>query len=159
DFATGKIFREKWELRWSPQIEARLVEQSLYGDTIESAIMARFRESLVKEEGHAGKTCQRLVQAIDLDLPTLLQQAEAPCSRAIDQETRFASLGQALGALCVLDRHAIHRGLPRASLKELLTRCYGRACFAIAEAANAPPEQQEEIVSSLLAVAEVVGRD
>ena len=54
DFATGKIFREKWELRWSPQIEAHLVEQNLYGDTIESAVVARFREGLAKDEAHAG---------------------------------------------------------------------------------------------------------
>jgi hypothetical protein len=159
DFATGKIFREKWELRWSPQIEAHLVEQNLYGDTIEAAVIARFREALAKEEGHAGKTCQRLVHAIDLDLPTLMQQVEATCAKAIDQDPRFASLGQALGALCVLDRHAIHRNIPRASLEDMLVRCYGRACFAIPEAANAPPEQQDEVVSSLLAVAEVVGRD
>jgi hypothetical protein len=159
DFASGKIFREKWELRWSPQIEAHLVEQNLYGDTIEAAALARLRESLAKEEAHAGKTCWRLVEAIDLDLPALMQQIEQTCSRSIDQETRFASLGQALGALSVLDRHAIHRSLPRAALEDLLTRCYGRACFALAEAANAPVDQQNEIVSSLLAVAEVVGRD
>ena len=159
DFASGKIFREKWELRWSPQIEAHLVEQNLYGDTIESAVVARFREALAKDESHAGKTCQRLVHAIELDLPTLMQQVEETCGRAIDQETRFASLGQALGALCVLDRHALHRNIPRAALEDLLIRCYARACFTIAEAANAPPEQQDEVVSSLLAVAEVVGRD
>jgi hypothetical protein len=159
DFATGKIFREKWELRWSPQIEAHLVEQNLYGDTIEAAVVTRFRETLAKEEGHAGQTCRRLVEAIVLDLPTLMQQVQDTCSRSIDQETRFASLGQALSALCVLDRHAIHRNLPRVSLEELITRCYGRACFALAEAAHAPQDQQEEIVASLLAVAEVVGRD
>jgi len=159
DFASGKIFREKWELRWSPQIEAHLVEQNLYGDTIETAVIARFREGLAKDESHAGKTCQRLVHALDLDLPTLMQQVEESCSRAIDQETRFASLGQALSALCVLDRHATHRNIPRAALEDLLIRCYARGCFAIAEAANAPPEQQDEVVASLLAIAEIVGRD
>jgi hypothetical protein len=159
DFASGKIFREKWLLRWSPQIEAQLVEQNLYGDTIEAAAIARLREALAKEATHAGKTCQRLVQAIDLDLPTLLQELEETCGKSIDQETRFASLGQALGALCVLERHALHRKLPRGRLEELVIRCYGRACFAIDEAAHAPPEQQSEVVAALLAVAEVVGRD
>ena len=159
DFSTGKIFREKWELRWSPQIEAKLVEQNLYGDTIESAVTNRFREELSKEELHAGKTCRRLVAAINLDLPMLFREVEETCGQAIDQETRFASLGQALGALCVLDRHATHRDLPRATLEDLLVRCYKRACFAIPEAASVPEDQQAEVVSSLLAVAEVVGRD
>ena len=159
DFASGKIFAEKWEMRWSPQIEAKLVEQNLYGDTIESAVTARFREELSKEELHAGKTCQRLVTAINLDLPMLLREVEQTCGAAIDQETRFASLGQALGALCVLDRYATHRDLPRATLEDLLVRCYKRACFSIPEAATAPEDQQQEVVASLLSVAEVAGRD
>jgi hypothetical protein len=159
DFASGKIFREKWELRWSPQIEAKLVEQNLYGDTVELAAVGRFRESLAKDETHAGKTCHLLVRSIDLDLPMLFQEVEKTCGESIDLETRFGSLGQALAALCVLDRHAIHRAIPHAALDDLIVRCYARACFAIAEAASAPDDQHADVVGGLLTLAEVVGRD
>ena len=36
DFA-GTIFREDWQLKWDPRTEPALIEQNLYGDTVESA--------------------------------------------------------------------------------------------------------------------------
>jgi hypothetical protein len=159
DLATGKIFREKWALRWSPKIEANLVEQNIYGDRIEAAALARLREEMAKNELHAGNCCLRLVQAMNMDLPNVLLEVEQTCGQAIDADTRFVSLTQALGHLCVLERYAVYRNLTRTNLQDLLVRCYDRACFAIPEAAFAPEEQQGEVVGALQALAEVIGRD
>src|SRR4029079_15979878 len=89
DFATGTIFRERWALRWGPQIEPALIEQGLYGDTVEAAVLAPLREELAKDELHAGRTCERLVKAVDLDLPALVRQVEDACGKAIDADPRF----------------------------------------------------------------------
>src|SRR5262249_41658957 len=35
DFS-GTIFREDWQLKWDPRTEPALIEQNLYGDTVES---------------------------------------------------------------------------------------------------------------------------
>jgi hypothetical protein len=158
DLATGKIFREKWALRWSPNVEAKLAEQNLYGDTLEAAALAKLEEELAREEQHAGKTCVRLVQAIDMDLPNFVQRAREACGKAIDNDPRFTSLSQALAQLCLLERYAQFRNLRRDELDELLVRCYDRTCFALPDAASAPPEQQDEVVGGLQSVAEVVGR-
>jgi hypothetical protein len=154
--AVGQIFREKWALRWSPQIEASLIEQSLYGDTVEAAALARLREEIAKDEQHAGRTCERLVKAIDMDLPNLIREVETACSQAIDADTRFVSLVQALGNLLVIDRYAVFRNLRRDLLPDLIVRCYDRACFSLVDAASVPEEQQGDVVSSLLSLAEVV---
>ena len=156
DLATGTIFREKWALRWGPQIEPALIEQNLYGDTIEAAVLARLRQQLAQEGLHAGRTCTRLVQAIDLDLPNLVRQVEEACGRAIDADSRLASLSQALGRLCVLERYAVYRNLRRDVLADLIVRCFDRACFSIVEVIAAPEEQQPEVVAALLSLAEVV---
>src|SRR5207253_3144687 len=84
DFASGKIFREKWALRWSPQVEAALIEQNLYGDSVEAAALAKLEEDLAHEELHAGHTCERLVRAIDMDLPNMIREVEEACAKAID---------------------------------------------------------------------------
>jgi hypothetical protein len=159
DLATGKLFREKWDLRWSPKIEADLVEKNVYGDRIETAALARLREEMAKHELHAGDCCLRLVQALNMDLPNVLLEVEQTCGQAIDADTRFVSLSQALGHLCVLERYAGYRNLTRTNLQDLLVRCYDRACFAIPEAASAPQEQQSEVVCALQALAEVIGSD
>jgi hypothetical protein len=158
DFATGQVFRERWALRWNPKVEPELIELNLYGDTVEAAALAKLREELAKDEVHAGRTCARLVHAIDMDLPDLVRQAEEACGRAIDQDGRFTSLCQALTSLLVIDRYAVFRSLRRDLLGVLVDRCFDRACFALPEAASAPEDQQKEVVDALLALAEAVVR-
>jgi hypothetical protein len=157
DFS-GTLFREKWGLRWSPEVEPALVERGLYGDTVEAAALARLQEELAQDEQHAGRTCQRLVAAIDMDLPNLVHQVEEACGRAIDADDRFVSLAQALQSLTVLERYATYRNLRRVVIADLIVRCFGRACFAIPGVAAVPEEQQGEVVNGLLSLAEVVQR-
>src|SRR5262249_24676537 len=109
DFATGKIFAETWALKGSPNPEATLAAPNLYRDTIERAVLAKVREEIAKDDLHAGRTCARLVAAIDMDLPTMIAQVQASCGKAIDGDPRFVSLAQALGALGLLDRYAVFR--------------------------------------------------
>jgi hypothetical protein len=158
DFATGTIFREKWALRWSPQVEAALVELNLYGDTIEAASLARLREEVARDEAHAGPTCRRLVAALDMDLPDMVREAEQACGRAIDGDTRFVSLAEALASLLVIDRYAVLRNLRRDRLDDLILRCYDRACFSILDMIAVPEEQQGEVVAALLSLAEATLR-
>jgi hypothetical protein len=158
DFATGLIFREKWAMRWSPEVEPKLVEQNLYGDTVESAVLARLREAIATDEQHAGRTCARLVRAVDMDLPDLIREVQHDCSAAIDEDSRFPSLSEALGHLTVIDRYAIYRELKRDVLADLIVRCFNRACFAIIDVVAVPDDQQQEVVNGLLRLAEIVLR-
>ena len=158
DFATGQLFRERWALRWSPEVDSELVELNLYGDTVEAAALATLREELAKQELHAGNTCKRLVAAIDMDLPDLVREAEDACGRAIDADTRFVSLVEALGSLTVLERYAVYRNLRRDLLDDLLVRCFDRACFSILDAVAVPEDQQPEVVQALIALAELTLR-
>jgi hypothetical protein len=155
---SGAIFREKWALRWGPQVEAALIEQNLCGDSVEAAALARLREALARDEPHAGRTCQRLVDSLNMDLPNLIRQVEDACSKAIDADPRFVSLSQALGSLTVIDRDAAYRHLRRDVVDDLITRCFDRACFSLPGVASVPEEQQAEVVQALLSLAEVVLR-
>src|SRR5205823_2058951 len=71
DFS-GTIFREDWQLKWEPRTEPALIEQNLYGDTVETAALNRLREAIAQAGGSAGQTCERLVRAVDMDLPGLV---------------------------------------------------------------------------------------
>jgi hypothetical protein len=157
DFS-GTIFREDWRLKWDPRTEPALIEQNLYGDTVESAALNRLREAIAAAGDSAGVTCNRLVGAVDMDLPDLVRAAEATAGHAIDNDPAFPSLAEALRRLASLDRYASFRGLSRESLNDLLTRCFDRACFALPNSAAVPEEQQEEVVQGLVAVADIVQR-
>ncbi len=150
------IFKEHWRLRWSPKLEATLIERNLDGDTIETAATTLLSESLGANAHEAGAACRRLVQAVDMDLPQLIAQAEQMTGHAIDHDDRFHSLADALSSLMLLERYAAYRSLGKQQLDDLLRRCFDRACFAIPEVASVPPEDWDNVVQGLLALAEPV---
>jgi hypothetical protein len=158
DARGGSLFKETWDVGWDPRVEDVLVELNLYGDTVEGAAVARLREQLAHDAGHAGQTCGRLVEAVDMDLPDLVGRAEEVCGRAIDTDGRFVSLAQALGHLMILERYAAHRQLRRESLEGMIVRCFDRACFALAGATALPDDQHADLVAALLGVAEQATR-
>jgi len=150
------IFKEQWRLKWSPKIEASLIERNLHGDTIETAATTVLRESLGTNAFEAGPACRRLVQAVDMDLPQLVAQAEQATGHAIDHDDRFHSLADALTSLMLLERYAAYRGLGKDRLTDLISRCFDRACFAIPEVACVPPEEWDNVIAGLMALAEPV---
>lgn len=156
EFASGTLFKERWSLKWSPKVEPALVEQNLYGDTVEAAVLARLHEEVAKDQGHAGKTCEHLRRSIEMDLPNLAAEVQDACSEAIDSDARFVSLTTALGHLSVIERYAQHRGLRRDEVYELIVRCFDRACFSIPEVCSVPEDQQAGVVHALLSLADVM---
>ncbi|HEX5444123.1 MAG TPA: DUF5682 family protein, partial [Pirellulales bacterium] len=150
------IFKEHWRLKWDPKLEAALIERNLHGDTIETAATTLLAESLGANAHEAGSACRRLVQAVDMDLPELVAQAEPMTGHAIDHDDRFHSLAEALTSLLLLERYAAYRSLGKQKLDDLLRRCFDRACFAVPEVASVPPEDWEHVIQGLLALAEPV---
>ncbi|CAN5335027.1 hypothetical protein BH10CYA1_BH10CYA1_15730 [soil metagenome] len=158
DFSTGTLFLERWGVKWSPNVESKLIDCNLYGDTIESAALAHFRELMAMEELNVGKASKLLVDAINMDLPNIVQEVEGVLGSAIDNDNRFASLAQALANLIVLERYGVYRDARKGIFDDLLERCFDRACFAVVEIITVPEDQQPAVVSGLLTVAEIVQR-
>lgn len=155
--ASGQsIFKEQWRVKWTPQIEPSLIERSLHGDTVEAAATTVLAESLGPNSVEAGAACRLLVQAVDMDLPQLVANADQAAGHAIDHDERFYSLATALTSLLLLERYAAYRSLGKQRLADLIQRCFSRACFAVPEAANVAPEEWENVIHGLLSLAEPV---
>ncbi len=152
----GTLFTEEWEVAWTPKVEAALIEESIHGDSVESAALARLDEELAQEAGSAGAVAERLLRAVNMDLPGMVLRLQASAGGAIDADTRLASLGKALTHLVVLERQAARRRLKKDLLDGLIERCFGRACFAMPNAANVPPEEFDEVVAGVKSLAEVL---
>jgi hypothetical protein len=155
DFTSGKIFREKWHLKWSPAVDSALIELNIHGDSIERAALAALRKCLKDDEDSAGKIATHLLRAVDMDLPDMVRMTEDSLSDAVDNDVRFVSLVQALTTMLVLDKYLVYRNLRRGILEDLIVRCFDLACFAILDVVAAPEEQQDQVVSMLVALAEV----
>jgi hypothetical protein len=152
----GTLFSEEWEVAWAPKVEGALIEESIHGDSVESAALAKLDAELAQDAGSAGAVAERLLRAVNMDLPGMVLRLEASAGGAIDADTRLASLGKALTHLVVLERQAARRRLKKDILDELIERCFGRACFAMPNAANVPPEEFDEVVAGVKSLAEVL---
>ena len=61
------LFREVWAVAWSPNVDAALIEQNLWGDTVEAAALARLDDGLASASG-ADDVTARLLGALKMDL-------------------------------------------------------------------------------------------
>lgn len=154
--SAGTIFTEEWLVQWAPKVEAALIEEAIHGDSVESAALAKLDEELAQDAGAAGAVAERLLRAVNMDLPGMVLRLQAVAGTAIDADTRLASLGKALTHLVVLERQAARRRLRKDLLDDLIERCFGRACFAMPNAANVPAEEFDEVVSGVKSLAEVL---
>ncbi len=155
---SATLFREDWRVKWEPGTEPALIEETLYGDTVESAALARLTEAIAEGGADAGEACGRLARAVEMDLPDLVRMAEAACGPAIDSDPNFVSLASALHRLGLLERHAAFRGLGREALEALMARCFGRACFALPDASAVPDDQARPVVDAIVMLADILQR-
>lgn len=155
----GTVFRERWRLGWSPDVERALVEAVGWGDTVEAAAAGKLAALVAEHPADASAVTGLWREAVDMDLPAIARRLEAACSEALDTDARAASLATAMGNLGVLERQAAYRGLHPGVVAELRTRAYGRACFRLPEAADVPDEEQGEVLGALQALAEATLAD
>lgn len=158
DFESGLIFRERWLTKWSPEVEAKLIEQNLLGDTIEAACINQLKQRLVENHGNAGDSCELLVRALQMNLPHLVDQVFDQALQAIEEDGRFVSLCNALAQLSVLDRHALHHEMKRDQIAAMSQQTFARACFAMLDTASAPDDQHPSIIGGLTTLADIVLR-
>jgi hypothetical protein len=145
--------REVWVYKWSPQVEAALIQQSRYGSTIREATVTKMTElidaattgsqravqsaKLVVESCRCGLheyAARLLPLAIDLAL------AEAEPLNVIAAAEQFSLLQQAAEPLEAHD-------LPR--LAESLSSTWRRAAFLVPELASTSEETEDGAVDAL----------
>ena len=153
---SNTMFRELWRVEWSPKVETQLIENNLYGDTMEAAATAKIDEELAREQDDAASVCERLLRATNMDLPGLVVRIEETAGHAIDADSRLVSLARALTHLTVLRRQAARKKIREDVVVDLESRCFARACFAIPEVANVPVEDHEDVLAALKSVAEAL---
>lgn len=159
EFTSGTIFKEVWRLKWSPKVDASLIERNIYGDQVESAALAMLEEAVSKDDGHAGKTCRRLRQAAEMQLPGMIQRLSDLCETSIQNDSRFASLADATQHLSLLC------GLPNLQttsvsiVRDMLVQSFQRACFALPGSANVPVEQHPDLINGLRSIGQLVLQD
>jgi hypothetical protein len=159
---------ERWEYRWSPHTESRLIEHSVNGSTIEEAALTVLvgRVERLEDEGRARSAVEAvriLVTACRLGLhrqvgERLLRLIEAN----IAEDVSFVSASAAIGELCLLwDSREPLEAHHLDAVPRLAASAYARACYLLPTLADSPPEAHKAALENLNAVRELLsgGRD
>ena len=89
------LIREIWRYKWNTQVNAALIDVSVYGATIEEAAGSLVKEDLKKDIG-AGACAILLTRVFEMGLKEHLQNVYDRAQELIRQDTDFYSLADAL---------------------------------------------------------------
>lgn len=159
---------ERWEYRWSPQTESRLIEHAVNGSTIEEAALTLLVERVerLEDEGRSRSAVEAVKMLVTACRLGLHRQVGERLLRLIEAnvagDVSFVSVSEAIGELCLLwdsrePLEAHHLG----AVPRLAASAYARACYLLPTLAGSPPEAHRGALENLNAVRELLsgGRD
>lgn len=92
------LIREIWRYKWSTQVNAALIDVSVYGATVEEAVCSLIKEELKKDIG-AGACAILLTKVFEMGLNSRLRAVYDRAQDLIQRDTDFYSLADALSCL------------------------------------------------------------
>lgn len=143
------LFQEKWRLRWNPGVTSALIENNLYGDTIQSAAAARMVHLMEQAGPQADVVSRLMVRWLGSDLPHFLSLLSRACAEALARDSRFLSLTEALGNLLRVEHHLQLTGQSDPAALGLVGSCFEFACAAMPALSHAPGDDLEAILKGL----------
>ncbi|MFS0868903.1 DUF5682 family protein [Paenibacillus xylanilyticus] len=145
------LVRETWIYTYSSRIEARLIENSLYGGTIQEAATRKMAEHMQDiPDHHSGELAKSLLQALLMGLQDTAKQLYDQVRSALRKDGNFLSL---CASLHILDRIHQHRrllGLSEDShLPELVAEAYNNAVDKLLHISRTNPDEHKAIIQGL----------
>ncbi|MCO1336634.1 DUF5682 family protein [Microbulbifer sp. OS29] len=131
--ASGKsrgTFRENWVLSWQPEYAVKLVENLVYGSTIEQAANNKLIESIAAEGN-----LRKLAEAVLLALESQLHRASEAGLQQLSERAALASDGvellDSLPSLVQVQRYGTAREIPLEQVAGLVQRLALQAALAL----------------------------
>ncbi len=163
DFVGGKDLdriQEVWRYHWSPAAESTLIEQSVYGASIEEAVAAllqeRFAEAEAQGQGRrADVATALLLEACRMGLHRHTRELLERTRALIAQDADFVSLVTAIETLLAL--HVSREPLEAHNLTDvtaLAEQAYERAVYLLPQLTATAEEQTEAVLNALNALAQ-----
>lgn len=145
------LVRETWRYGYSSYVEARLIENSIYGGTVQEAA-AKKLEGMVKElpQHQSHELAKWLLQAVVMGLEELGTRLFELVEQSVKQDGHFLSLCHTLKILTILHEQKRLFGLQETvRIQRLIDEVYYQAITKIAEQNNPNPDELGEIAEQL----------
>ncbi len=136
-----ELLGETWGIRWTEEVDDRLLELSGDGEALEEAATLRVREELLDESGGVPGATRTLVRVAQMRLADLQGPALDAVMRRASEDARFDALADGVGDLLLVlgYREALPtHGDPR--VVEALGALHRHACQHLPQLAGRPDE-------------------
>jgi hypothetical protein len=165
DFFRGyseDLLFETWTVAWSPMVEARLIELSPLGDTIEAVAVALLQRHIaaLRDDAH-GRGASTAIRLLFTICQIGLQERAGTILPLIETEIAadadLASVTRALSELFVLWRARNVLGMVRSGeVERLMGVAYRRALYLLGDLKNTKEARLRDVLSGLATLREVV---
>lgn len=142
---------EKWQLRWSPEVEIQVVEASLNGDTVEEAAKYSLNKKLYEAQS-LSETANALFQSFSCGLPECVLSAVSAVQSMAAQSSSPVDEGRTIGELSGVVRFGNIRRISPEPVIPLMQQIYLKFCLQIVNACICDKAAAKEFVTAITAV-------
>ncbi len=150
------LMREIWKYKWNTQVMAALIDASVYGGTIEEAVLGMVKQEL-KKELPAQESALLLTSVFEMGLEEQLQSVYSRVYELLLKDTDFYSLTAALRTLTMLQELC---GLYQSEMElaEVLEVCCRKVIGLLPAMTRVKEEDMTSCMESLKTLYQVTGR-
>lgn len=149
DVDHGLVFQENWSYLQNVGMEERLIELSPFGDSVEAVALRQLELALFTAHDMASIS-QLLLQALKMELVTVVMNARQLARQVLLDDQRFVSLAQAVANLILCRQYLTLENYHPGSLDPLIADCFIRTSHSLLTLHHAPEQEAEQIVQCLL---------
>lgn len=142
-------FSEHWRLKWKPTFALRLLEASVWGNTLSEAATQNLRETASKQEG-LSELATHLQAALDADLPEAIAPLVEALRQAAALDRDIRHLMKALPTLIRVLRYGDLRQTALPVLQQVVEELVPRVCIGLPNAAMRLDEEMAQELQTLL---------
>jgi len=133
-FVGGKgTFKEMWALRWEPEIMIRLIDTSIWGNTVEEACSSFVLDACQKAD-IISKVAERIQQAIPAELLEVIDRMLIRIHELATLASDIPDLMSALTPLVEVSRYANVRKTDQGAVTQLVGGLITRICIGLPNA-------------------------
>jgi hypothetical protein len=136
-------FRERWMLCWKPEFAVTLVENLVYGSTIEQAANTRMSQAL-QAETHLQKLADAVLHSLEAQLDKAADQGLARLEERAGHTSDCIELLEGLPALIHLNRYGTARSLSLGHVEGLIVRLAIQSAVALPYACRNLDEEEAQ---------------
>ncbi|PQP81668.1 hypothetical protein C0Q44_18390 [Paenibacillus sp. PCH8] len=145
------LVRETWVYTYSSRIEARLIENSIYGGTLTGAATRKMEEEMQEiPDHHSGELARLMLQALLMGLQDTAMKLYEQVRSALRTDGNFLSLCNSLHVLNRIHQHRRLLGLTdEQHLPELVSEAYRNAVDKLLQLSRTNSDEHEAIIQGL----------